>query len=140
EAIADCVIAPGVWAPTASSQPLPLIHGDSSLSVRPACKPLSLYTLAMVGHRLGFLLLPAGIRLGLLVRQLPRMHDDKAHYLLRDTPIAVCDFHLSEHALTMPTPGCLSLGPLGLLHQQGQGRWLTSPGFESLPDGTGTRD
>jgi len=54
------------------------------------------------GHGCGFLGLGNGIRLGLLLRQLTRMHDDKAQGFLRDAAIAVFDLHLAEHALAMP--------------------------------------
>ena len=82
----------------------------------------------------------SGIGLGLLLRQLARMHHDKAQRFLRDPSIAVLDLHLPEHALPMPAAGRFVLGPPRLLHQEGQGGLLLSPGFEFLADGTGARD
>ena len=77
--------------------------------------------------------------LGLLLRQLTRMHHHEAQLLLCDAPIAVLDLHRSEHTVAMPAPGRLVLGPPGFLHHQGQGGVLASPGFECLTDGTGAR-
>jgi hypothetical protein len=63
----------------------------------------------------GFLLLGGTIGLCLLLRQLTRMHDDKAQGLLGNAPIAVFDLHRAPHALAMPAPGRLVLGPPRLL-------------------------
>ena len=94
----------------------------------------------MVGQGFGFLPLCAGIGLGLLLGQLTRMHNDHGKCLLGDTPIAVFDLHLSEHALTMPASGGLGLRSPGLLHQQRQRGLLLSPRFEFLPHRIGAGD
>ena len=69
----------------------------------------------MVGHRLGFLRLGDDICLGVLVRQLARMDDHKAHLLLYDAPILLLDLDGPEHALALPAPGSLLLRPPWLL-------------------------
>lgn len=94
----------------------------------------------MVGHRLSFLALSAGIRLGLLVGQLTRMHDHKPECLRGDPSVAVLDLDLVHHTLSMPVAGRFILGPTGLLHQEGQSGLLAPPDFKLLPHGTRARD
>jgi hypothetical protein len=67
------------------------------------------------------------------------MHDDKAHLLLDDSPLAVLDLDAAEDAVPMPPAWLFVLGPSGLLHQERQGRVMTAPGFAFLPNGTCTR-
>jgi hypothetical protein len=108
--------------------------------VRQARKPLSLDTLDVVGHRLGFLALSAGIRLGLLVGQVTRMHDHQPECLQGDSSVAVLDLDLAHHTLSMPVARRFVLRPPGLLYQEGQSGLLAPPDFKRLPDGTRARD
>ena len=101
---------------------------------------LILHPLHVVCHGLGFLLLGDGIRLGLLLGQLIRMHHDKTQFLLCDPSLAVLHLDPADDALPMPTSGCFVPGPPRFLHQEGQGGLLAPPGFEFLPYGTGARD
>jgi hypothetical protein len=70
----------------------------------------------VVCHRLGFLRLAHGIRLGLLVRQLTRMHYDKAHLLLRALAVTVLDLDLAHHALSTPVARRFVLGSPRFFH------------------------
>jgi hypothetical protein len=81
-----------------------------------------------------------GRGLGLLLRQLTRMHHDKAHLFLHDPLITLLHLHLPHDALPMPTAGRFRPGPPRFLDEQRQGELLLSPGFECLPYGTGARD
>jgi hypothetical protein len=138
--IADRMIPPQAWATPSVSRPLALILGASCFGVGPAGEPPALHVPYVVCHGLGFLLLSGCIGLGVLLRQLPRRHHDKAQRLLNDASIAVFDLYLAEHPLATPVPGCLLLRPPGLLHQPGQGGWRAPPRFEFLPDRTRARD
>jgi hypothetical protein len=122
------------------SRPLALIRGDSRFGIGPAGEPAGLYLPHVGGHRLGFFLLRGCIGLGVLLRQLTRMHHHKAPLLLRDAAIAVFDFHLAAHTAAMPAPGRLVLRPPGFLPQQGPGGLRAPPGFAFLPDSTRARD
>jgi hypothetical protein len=88
----------------------------------------------------GFLGLRGGIGLGLLLRQLARMHHNKAERFERDPSVAVLYLYLPDHTLAMPPAWCLVLGPPRFLHQEGQHRLVLAPGFETLPDSTRARD
>jgi hypothetical protein len=94
----------------------------------------------VVGHGLSFLLLRTGIRLGMLLRQLTGMHDNKAHLLLGDSSLTVFDLDTAQHAVPMPPARFFVFGPSRLLHEEGQGRMLAAPGVEFLPHGTRIRD
>jgi len=67
----------------------------------------------------GFLRLRSGIRLGLLLRELTRMHHHKAQGRLRDPSLLVLHLHLAEHTLPMPTAWCFVLRPARFLHEEG---------------------
>jgi len=69
----------------------------------------------------------------LLLRQLTRMHHDKAHLFLHDPLITLLHLSLPHDALPMPAAGRCRLGPPRFLYYQGQGELLLSPGFECLP-------
>jgi hypothetical protein len=139
-AILDSVIAPGLGPAASSSRAAVLLVRASRFSIRLTGKPAGGHLVPMLCHRVGFLRLTSGIALRWLLSSLTRMHHDKAQGFLSNTAIAVFDLRLSEHALAMPAPGALSLGPPGLLDHQGQRGLLLSPGFQFLPDGTGARD
>ena len=111
----EAVRSPGTWTAPAASLASPLRRGDNGFSVGAAGKPLGLDTLDVVGHGLGFLRLgsPRGLRL--LLRQLTRMHDDKAQGLLGDLPLALLHLPLAEPAVPMPTARRFVLRPPGLL-------------------------
>jgi hypothetical protein len=116
------------------------IGGDGGLGIGPAGKPLGVPLPHVVSHGLRFLRLCSRIGLGVLLGQLTRMHDDKAHLFLGDPPLTVFDLDAAQDAVPMPTARLFVLGPPGLLHEEGQGRVLAAPGFEFLPNGTRPRD
>jgi hypothetical protein len=93
-----------------------------------------------VGECCGFLLLSDGRRRRVLVRQVTRMPHHTPERRRDDASIAVLNLNLLEHAVPIPAARRFVLGPPGLVHQQGQGGLLASPGVEVLPDGTGARD
>ena len=93
-----------------------LILRDSRCGIRLTRKPLGLHVLGMRHDRFGFLGLRGSIGLGLLLRQLARMHHNKAERFERDPSVAVLHFHLPEHTLSMPTAWCLVLGPPRFFH------------------------
>ena len=78
--------ARGVGGALGVPGPRAVIRCDSGFGVGQAGEPPGVHTLHVVGHGLGFLPLGAGIRVGLLLGQLTRTHDDKAQFLLRDCP------------------------------------------------------
>jgi hypothetical protein len=94
------------------------ILGDSRFGIRQAGKPPGVPMPHVVCQGCGFFLLGSGIGLGLLLRQLTRMHHHKAQFLLGDAPIAVFDLHLSAHPLAMPAAWFFGLRPAGFLHQE----------------------
>src|SRR5262245_37773844 len=114
-AIAYRMIAPGAWAATSSALLLALICCQGGFGIRQAGKPLRLDTLGVVCHRLGFLRLGDGIRLGLLLRELTRMHHDKTERFSSNPSVAVLDLDLAHHTLPMPAAGWLILGAPRLL-------------------------
>jgi hypothetical protein len=95
--------------------------------------------LDVICHGHGFLGLRCCRRLRLLVRELTRMHHDKAERLHADPAIAVLDFDLADDALPMPAARGFVFRPARFLHEEGQGGGLAPPGFEFLPDGAGAR-
>ena len=112
----QAMIPPGAWAAASVSWPLVLILRDGGCGIRLTGKPAGVHSLHMVCNGLGFLPLGAGIRLGLLLGQLTRMHYEKAQFLLRHPPIAVLHFHGPDDALPMPTAARFVLGPPRLFH------------------------
>jgi hypothetical protein len=64
----------------------------------------------------GFLRLRGGIGLRLLLRQLARMHHDKAQFLLGDPSRAILHLDSAEHTVAMPAARRLVLRPARLLH------------------------
>jgi hypothetical protein len=99
-----------------------------------------LHVLHVLNDSLRFLRWRSRIGLGLLLRQLTRMDDDKAQALLRNTPVTVLHLHLAQHAVAMPAARHFVLRPPRLLDQEGQRRLLASPRFKLLPDSTGARN
>ena len=75
----------------------------------------SVHVLHVLNDGLRFLRLRSRIGLGLLLRQLTRMDDDKAQALLGNAPITVLHLHLAQHALAMPAARHFVLRPPGLL-------------------------
>src|SRR5215470_15391730 len=139
-AIADGVIPPGTGPAPSAPRPLALILGASRFGIGQAGKPLGVHMPHVVCQGCGFFLLGSGIGLGLLLRQLTRMHHHKAQFLLCDAPIAVFDLHLSAYTVAMPAAWFFGLRPARFLHQERQDRLLLSPDFQVLPHGTGARD
>ena len=92
------MIAPGEWAVASLALPSPLILCDSCFRVRQARKPPRVHARDVVGQHFSCLRWRTGIGLRLLMGQLTQMHDDKAQGLLGNTPIAVFDLPLAEHA------------------------------------------
>jgi hypothetical protein len=113
---------------------------DRGFGIGETSTPPGLHVLHRVGDRCGFLRLGHGRGLGLLLRQLTRMHHDQAHRLLSDPPIAVLHLDRPHDALPMPASWRLVLGPRRCLHPQGQRRRLRPPRVEGLPHGTDARD
>ena len=117
---------------------VPFILCSSRFRIRQARKPLRVDPCDVGGQRCGFLLLRPGIGLRLLLGQLIRMHHDEPEFLHSALPITILHLHLPADAVAMPAPGRLSLRPPGLLYEEGQGGLRAPPGFEFLPDCTGT--
>jgi hypothetical protein len=88
----------------------------------------------------GFFHLGSRVGLGLLLRQLTRMHHHKTERLRDDASVALLHLHLAEHAVPMPAAGRLVLRPPRLLYQEGEGGVLLAPRFEFLTHCTGARD
>jgi hypothetical protein len=114
-----------------------LILGDGSLGIGPARKPLRLHLPRVGGYGLRFLCLGRGIGLRLLLRQLTRMHHDKAPFLLGDPSLAVLDLDLANDAWAMPLATHVVFGPPGFFHQERQGGGLLAPRFQLLAHRTG---
>src|SRR5262249_3276893 len=117
---AERVIAPWPWPAPSGSLASSLILGDRSVGVRHAGEPLGWHPLHVVGHRLRFLGLPAGRRLGVLLRQWTRMPHHKPEGLRDDTAVAGLALDWPEHALPMPAARCCILGPPRCFHHQRQ--------------------
>ena len=122
------------------SRPPTLIHGDGGFSIGQAGEPPGVHLPHVGGYGLGCLGLGCGRGLGLLLRQLTRMHHDKAQGLLREPSLTVLHFPWAEHAAPRPVARRCVLRPPRLLDEQGQCGLLLSPGFAFLPDGTRARD
>jgi hypothetical protein len=134
------MIPPGLRTAASPARPPGLIFRDRLGGIRLTGKPAGVHALHMLGDGPRFLRWRAGIRLGLLVRQLTRMHHHKPERLRDDSSVAVLDLDLPDDALTMPTAGLLVLRPPGLLYQEREGGLLLPPRFELLAYGTGARD
>jgi hypothetical protein len=117
-----------------------LIFRNRGCGIRLTGKPPCLHVLDVGRDCCGFLLLRSGIPLGLLLGQWTRMHHDEPERLQDNPSVAVLHLPLPDHAVAMPAARRFILGPPRLFHEEGQGGLLASPGFEVLPDGTGTRD
>ena len=113
---------------------------DGGFGIGQAGKPPGMHMLHVVCHRLRFLRLRRCIGLGLLLRQLTRMHHHKAHSSGADPPSLILHLHLPDDALPMPASGRFSLRAPRFLHQQGQGGLLLPPRFQFLAHGTGAWD
>ena len=80
------------------------------LGIGPAGKPPGVHLPHVVGHSLRFFHLSRGRGLGLLLRQLTRMHHDKAHLFLHDPLLTILHLHRPHDALPMPGAGRFRLG------------------------------
>ena len=116
EAIADRVIPPRARPAPATSLSPALILDDGGLGIGLAGEPPGVHLPPVGGHGLGFPGLGCGIGLGLLLRQLTRMHDNKPQGLRGDPSIAVFDLDLAHEALSMPAAGRFCLRPPWFLH------------------------
>jgi len=110
------MIPPRAWAAATTARLLLLILRDGSGGIRLTGKPPGVHPLHVVGEGLGFLLLGADIRLGVLLGQLTRMHHEKAHLRLRYPPIAVLHLHGPDDAVPMPLATRFVLAPPRLLY------------------------
>jgi len=130
------MIPPGLGPAASAALPSVLILRDGRFGISLTGKPAGLHMLAVLHDCCGFLRLRRGIRLGLLLRELARMHHDKAEELVRYPPVPVLHLHLSEHTLPMPAAWFFVLRPARFLDEEGQGGLLAPPGFECLAHGT----
>jgi hypothetical protein len=137
EAIADGVRAPGAGAAASAALLLALIRRDSRYSIRLTRTPPRVDMLHMGSDGCGCLRLGSGRGLDVLLRQLTRMHHNKAHLLLHDAPVTVLHLHRSQPTWPMPAAGLLVLGASGFFYQEGQGGWLLAPCFQLGADRTG---
>jgi hypothetical protein len=134
------VIPPGTGPAPAVPRPLALLRGERRCGIRQAGTPPGVPLPPVVCQGGGGLLLGSGRGVGVLLRQLTRLHHHNAPCLLGDAPSAVCDLHLAAHTVAMPAAWFFGLRPTGLLHQERPDRRLLSPYFPCLPHGTGARD
>jgi hypothetical protein len=134
------MIPPGLGPAAAPPRSSVLVLRDRRFGIHLTGKPPRLHMREVCNDRFGFFCLRSAICLGLLLRQLARMHDHKAKGLVPYAPVTVCYLHLAEHALPMPAAWGFVLRPTRFLHEEGQGGLLVPPGFEVLTDGTGARD
>jgi hypothetical protein len=140
DAIAYGMIPPGL-GPAAAPPRAPVLGlRDRRFGIRLTGKPPRLRMRDVRNDRFGFLCLCRAICLGLLLRQLARMHDHKAQGLVSSAPVTVLDLHLAGHALPVPAAWGFILRPTRFLHEEGQGGLLVPPRFAVLTDGTGARD
>jgi hypothetical protein len=140
DAIAHGMIPPGLRPAASPARPPVLILCDGRFGIRLTGKPAGLHVLHVLNDGLSLLRLRSRIGLGLLLRQLTRMHDDKPQLDLRHLALAVLHVHRAVHALAMPAARPFVLRPPRLLDQEGQRRLLASPRFKLLPDSTGARN
>ena len=139
-AIAYRMIPPGLGPAASPARPPVFILRDRRCGIRLTRKPLRVDMLHVGCHGCGFLRWRSGIRLGLLLRQVARMHHHKPECLRDDASVALLHLHLAQHAWPMPAAGRLILRPPKLLAQEGAGGLLLAPGFERLAHRTGARD
>src|SRR5262245_52258446 len=130
------MIPPGLGPAASSALPPVLILCDGRCGIRLTGKPAGLHLLDVRNDCGGFLRLRSGRRLGWLLRELARMHHDKAEGLVSDPPFTVLHLHLSEHTWPMPAAWCFVLHPARFLHKEGQDGLRAPPGFEGLTDDT----
>jgi len=138
--IADRMIPPWARRAPAPSRAPALIRRDGGFGICLTGQPPGLPLLDVRCDGCGFLRLRGGIGLRLLLRQLARMHHDQAQCLLGDPARALLHLDPAAHTVAMPAARRLVLRPSRLLHEEREHGWLLSPGFECLPDSTGTRD
>jgi hypothetical protein len=134
------MIPPGLGPAAAPPRSPVLVLRDRRCGIRLTGKPPRLHMRDVRNECFGFFGLRRAIGLGLLLRQLARMHDHKAQGLVPDASVTVLDLDLAEHALPMPAAWGFVLRPTRFLYEEGQGGLLAPPGFELLPDGTGAQD
>jgi len=131
------MISPGAWAAASVAWIVVRILRDGGFGIRLTGKPSGLRLLPVVCDGLGFLPFDAGIRLALLLGQLPRMHHEKPQILLRHPPITILYLHRPDDALPRPTAARFVLGTPRLFHQERQDGLLAPPGFQFLAHRTG---
>lgn len=134
------MIPPGARPAASAALPSALIRGDGGLGIGLAGEPPGVHLPHLGGHGFSFLHLSRCRGLGVLLRQLTRRHDDKAHLCLHDPLSTLLHLHRPHDALPMPASGRFRLGPPRFLSQQRQGELLLAPRFEGLPYGTGAWD
>jgi hypothetical protein len=114
--IADRMIPPWARRAPSPSRASPLILRDGGFGIRLTGKPPGLHLLDVRCDGFGFLRLRGGIGLRLLLRQLARMHHDKAQFLLGDPSRALLHLDPAEYTVSMPAARRLVLRPSRLLH------------------------
>src|SRR5206468_10884558 len=102
---------PGLGPAASPARPPVLLLRNRRCGIRLTDKPAGVHTLHVLGDGARFLGLRAGIRLGLLLGQLTRMHYDKPQVYLRHLARAVLHVHRAVHALAMPAARRFILGP-----------------------------
>ncbi len=127
---ADHMRPPGAWTVASSSWPPALTFRNGGFGIRLTGKPPGLSLLDVRRDDCGFLRVCGGRGLGLLLRQLARMHHEKAQRFLRHPPSAVLDLYRPDDALPRPRAARCVLGPPRLFPSEGQGGLLLSPGFQ----------
>lgn len=140
DAIPDGMIPPGLWAAASPTRPPALILRDGRCRIRLTRQPPDWHRLDVRTDRYRFLRWRRRLGLGLLLRQLTRMDDDKAQALLRHAPVTVLHLHLAYHTVAMPAARHGVQRPSRLLSQERQRRLWASPRFPCLPDSPGARD
>jgi hypothetical protein len=134
------MVPPGLRPAPSPARPPVLLGRAGRCGIRRTRKPSRVDLLHVGCHGFGGLRVGLGMRLGVSVRQLTRMPHDNTERLRDNSAIAVFDLDLPNHALPMPAARRFGLRPARFLSEARQGGWLTPPGCECLPNGTGTRD
>jgi hypothetical protein len=134
------MIPPGLGPAATPPRSPVLVLRYRRFGIRLTGKPPRLRMRDVRNDRFGFFCLRSAICLGLLLRQLARMHNHKAKGLVRYAPVTVLYLHLAGHALPVPAAWGFILRPTRFLHEEGQGGLLVPPSVEVLTDGTGARD
>src|SRR5438128_6139118 len=97
--------APWLRATPSSALASAFIVEERRLSIRRTGKPSGFNTPDVLRHGFRCLALGSGIRGGLLLGQLTRVHHDKPALLLRHPSIGICHLDAAHDTLALPTSG-----------------------------------